>query len=77
MVNQSTLPKLTELQQLCEDMRMAQLHLSNLLRVALKDAEDELESVLAAAQKYSDEDYHLRERISAIADELAEKSGAQ
>lgn len=66
----------TELQQLCEDMRIAQLHLVNLLTVALKEADDELESIVAGAIKFSQADYELWERISAIADEQAEKGGA-
>lgn len=65
--------KRTELQQLCEDMRIAQLHLVNLLTMALKEADDELESVLAGAIKFSQDDYELWERISAIADDLAMK----
>lgn len=63
----------TELQQLCEDMRIAQLHLVNLLTVALKESDDELESVLAGAIKFSQNDYELWERISAIANEQAER----
>lgn len=76
MGDQSIAPRRTELQQLCEDMRVVQLHLSNLLRIASKDAYDELESVMAAAQKYCLDDYELWGQISAIADEMAKKGGA-
>lgn len=66
---------MTELQQVVEDMRVAQLHLSVVLNMALPlvmDAgEVEAESLVAAAIKFCRDDFLLWEKLECYANEQA------
>jgi hypothetical protein len=74
-LNQQT-PKATEFQKLVEQMRMNQLHIANLLSIASARAEDEMETVIAAAIRYHNTDHDIWGRIQEIADEAAEGGAA-
>jgi hypothetical protein len=74
--NQAPSPKPTELQELVEKFRVANFHLSNLLRLAEENARDEMETIIAAAHHYVNVEHEVYERLDAIADAEAQKGGA-
>lgn len=60
-------PELTELQAHLEDMRVNNLHISNLLQVALPEICDEQQSLIAAAISYANADHEIWQAVSKIA----------
>ncbi len=69
---------MTEFQQVVEDQRVAQLHLANLLRILLQDADTEKqETLILAALKFAEADYDMWARLDVMANEQAKKGGAQ
>lgn len=68
-------PQCDDLRGAVNRLRIAHLHLSNLLTVAEAKAAEETASIIAAATRYADDAYYIWEEIDAIVTALAEKGG--
>jgi galactokinase len=75
--DQATAIAPAELLRLVEEMRVAQLHISNLLSFVEKEPLDEMGSVVTALRHYVQEDYEAWRKIDEIANALVAKGGAQ
>lgn len=66
----------TQFQQLVEELRIANLHVCQLLEVAEERAADHTASVIKAASRYALDAFYAWEKIEAIANAQAAKGGA-
>jgi hypothetical protein len=55
--------KILDLATLLEELRLANFHLSNLVSLAAAKAQDESETILAAARHYVNEEFSIYQRL--------------
>jgi hypothetical protein len=64
-----------DLANLLEELRLANFHLSNLVSLAAAKAQDESETILAAARHYVNEEFSIYQRLAELSTDRAMKGG--